>query len=171
MCIRDRQINRPQNTSSLQRQRGDNSMQRQIAFIHISNSPVPPLRNIFSEHTNFYDQIVNFLIQNDNNNYGPPPAAKDALENLPLVKYSKAECQVGDCSVCKDEFNEEEPVRKMPCEHLFHNDCLVPWLKSHNSCPTCRFELPTDDQDYENLKASRTNSTAQRNSGNGPRNS
>ena len=29
----------------------------------------------------------------------------------------------------------------MPCSHLFHDECLVPWLERHNTCPVCRFEL------------------------------
>ena len=53
-----------------------------------------------------------------------------------------------ECPVCMGTFREGERYCTMPCEHLFHEQCLLPWLKERNSCPKCRFELPTDDRDY-----------------------
>ena len=44
---------------------------------------------------------------------------------------------------------ENRVIIEMPCEHTFHQECILPWLKEHNSCPKCRFELPTEDGENE----------------------
>lgn len=100
------------------------------------------------------EQLIQQLAENDPTRYGTPPAAKTAVDNLPDVGISKdqLESDEAQCAVCKDFFEMEEVVKKLPCNHLFHKDCIVPWLELHNSCPVCRFELPTDDADYEQRK-------------------
>ena len=104
---------------------------------------------------------MQYIAENDPNRYGAPPASKTVVESLPrgriedLIKdqVDKEESAEPECSVCKDEFElDDAAVVKMPCSHLFHEECLLPWLKEHNSCPSCRHELPTEDLEYENKK-------------------
>lgn len=40
-------------------------------------------------------------------------------------------------------------VLKLPCGHIFHRACVSSWLERHCTCPTCRFEVETEDVRYE----------------------
>ncbi|TDH64853.1 uncharacterized protein CCR75_000452 [Bremia lactucae] len=98
--------------------------------------------------------VINQLMQNDPNRHGAPPTSKETIDKLPKVKITQIEVEnCAECPVCKDSFAVGDDVHRLPCEHLFHPDCILPWLKQHNSCPLCRFELPTDDPEYERRRA------------------
>ncbi|XP_021734292.1 probable E3 ubiquitin-protein ligase RHC1A [Chenopodium quinoa] len=73
---------------------------------------------------------------------GPPPAPRTAIDAMPIVKITRAHIQTDShCPVCKDQFELGTEARQMPCNHMYHSDCIVPWLVQHNSCPVCRHEL------------------------------
>lgn len=99
------------------------------------------------------EDLIQQLAEDDPNRYGTPPASKSAIDALPTVKVTKEILQseeLNQCAVCMDEFEDGVEAKQMPCKHVYHHDCLLPWLQLHNSCPVCRHELPTDDPDYEN---------------------
>lgn len=45
------------------------------------------------------------------------------------------------CFVCFEEFNKDEKVKRLPCGHHYHCDCILPWLQQHGTCPVCRKTL------------------------------
>ncbi|XP_047979181.1 E3 ubiquitin-protein ligase RDUF1-like [Salvia hispanica] len=72
-----------------------------------------------------------------------PPASKHAVASLPAVQIQACHVDVEPhCAVCTDAFVLGSEALKMPCKHLFHAECIFPWLNLHNSCPVCRHELP-----------------------------
>ena len=59
----------------------------------------------------------------------------------------------GGCIICTDKFAVGDTVMRLPfCSHCFHEKCALTWLKKHNTCPMCRRELPTDDEEYESRR-------------------
>lgn len=68
--------------------------------------------------------------------------------------------QSSDCPVCCEQLQKSETVIQLPgCGHIFHESCALVWLKSHNTCPYCRRELPTDDPEYERERRQRQRSS------------
>uniref|UniRef100_A0A0G4GZQ7 RING-type E3 ubiquitin transferase n=1 Tax=Chromera velia CCMP2878 TaxID=1169474 RepID=A0A0G4GZQ7_9ALVE len=49
--------------------------------------------------------------------------------------------EVGSCAVCMSDFQEREPVRVLPCRHVFHDGCIDNWLVRQANCPLCNFDL------------------------------
>ena len=45
------------------------------------------------------------------------------------------------CIVCQLEFEAEDPAIKLPCSHVFHGECLRPWLSRSKKCPFCSQEV------------------------------
>ncbi|XP_062198575.1 E3 ubiquitin-protein ligase RDUF1-like [Phragmites australis] len=45
------------------------------------------------------------------------------------------------CTICLETFLPGEQVLVTPCNHMFHQGCITPWVKWHGNCPLCRFAL------------------------------
>ena len=52
--------------------------------------------------------------------------------------------QKTQCSVCWEDFVLSEEVRKLNCDHIFHEKCIFPWLELHGTCPICRKSQEVD---------------------------
>ncbi|KFK28180.1 hypothetical protein AALP_AA8G482600 [Arabis alpina] len=110
-----------------------------------------------------YEALLQNLAEGDGGGgrRGAPPAAKSVIEELETFEVGSCEEEmVVVCAVCKDAMVSGEIGKKLPCGHCYHGNCIVPWLGTRNSCPVCRFQLKTDDAEYEEERKKRSDSAS-----------
>ncbi|KAK8482914.1 hypothetical protein V6N11_019794 [Hibiscus sabdariffa] len=84
--------------------------------------------------------------------------ATSAIGALPTVKITENHiANTTDCPVCRDEFEVGGEARELPCRHLYHSDCIIPWLNINNTCPICRFKINDDSTDSDGDDTYETN--------------
>jgi len=87
------------------------------------------------------DAIITQLMEQSNGDK-PVPAPDDVIARLPRTKVAANSPLLSqDCAVCKDSFEVTQDTISLPCNHSFHDECILPWIKSSGTCPVCRFEL------------------------------
>mmetsp|Transcript_17475 Transcript_17475/g.25673 ORF Transcript_17475/g.25673 Transcript_17475/m.25673 type:complete len:419 (+) Transcript_17475:260-1516(+) len=72
----------------------------------------------------------------------PAPAPRRLLDRLEEFALEPAQVQASSsCVICMEDWSVGDKAVRLPCNHLFHKDCVVTWLSSRNSCPMCRKKL------------------------------
>jgi len=44
------------------------------------------------------------------------------------------------CIICREEMT-ASATKKLPCNHIFHRNCLRSWFQRQQTCPTCRLDV------------------------------
>ncbi|KAI3962564.1 hypothetical protein MKW92_052523 [Papaver armeniacum] len=78
---------------------------------------------------------------------------KTTLDDYPKLLYAEVTTQNNKhnasscCSICLENYDNNDTLRLLPnCGHLFHLNCVDPWLLQHPSCPICRSSPMTTPQ-------------------------
>ncbi|GMI84880.1 BCA2 zinc finger ATL 11, RING-H2 finger C2A [Hibiscus trionum] len=120
----------------------------ELYYEDVSGSGLRPLPASMSEILlgSGFDQLIDQLSQVEIQNvgrYNQSPASKAAVDAIPTVEIDDTHIhEEVCCAVCKEQFELGTKVLNMPCNHLYHSSCILPWLQLQNSCPVCRHELP-----------------------------
>ncbi|XP_004300879.1 PREDICTED: uncharacterized protein LOC101313611 [Fragaria vesca subsp. vesca] len=80
----------------------------------------------------------------------PIPATESLIEGLKKVRLDDLEDVVRQmpCSICMEALDHfvaaeegtdhQHIIARLPCSHIYHGDCIIPWLKTNYVCPLCR---------------------------------
>jgi len=82
----------------------------------------------------------------------PPPTSKKFIDCLPSRFLSCSSEEGVQCPICLKEPEKGDTLLELPCDHEFHSECVKAWLGKAANCPLCRYELPTDDPEWEEMK-------------------
>merc|ERR1712178_206384 len=66
---------------------------------------------------------------------------RKALESLPVQNLMEPASD--ECAICQDKMIVGEAVRRLPCAHMFHAECITKWLHIRPTCPLDN--LPIDE--------------------------
>jgi hypothetical protein len=73
------------------------------------------------------------------------PAPEGTLERAEVVPFDEETFDDTtapvDCPICLSPFDADMVIRRTPCNHYIHEECLKGWLQQAQSCPLCRANL------------------------------
>ena len=116
------------------------SNSNQPIFIQILNCP---LQQDLHRRMHLMRLFEEFLTMNQGNS-GVPPAEKDVINKLKEVVIEQNDLEKyksNPCAVCQEDFKCKDIAKELKCKHMFHKDCIEPWLNMHRTCPYCRKEV------------------------------
>jgi hypothetical protein len=83
-----------------------------------------------------------------------PAASAEAIARLPKARVlpwdreTEKDC-TKTCGVCCDRLVDGVLLTRLPCGHVYHVYCVVPWLSKNCTCPECRYEIETNNPHFE----------------------
>lgn len=120
----------------------------QAPALHVY-SPAPPInltrsgfQAAFTEEeneSNVSAMMANLFPQQQQQQQQPP-----SLTVTQVVHDASDSTSRHTCAVCYEILDHLEQVLRLPCHHMFHEGCLVPWLEMDSTCPMCRTAVPPD---------------------------
>jgi len=92
--------------------------------------------------------VMEYQDRNDPNR--PHPATEEMIAALTRKNYDEQDGSFSSlrarddnpsCSVCYNAFENGERLIKLNCDHYYHENCIIGWLKNNAICPICRKKI------------------------------
>lgn len=74
------------------------------------------------------------------------PIRSECLAIIPIKIYDQLSTELikdknKRCAVCLCDYEQDDQIRHLPCDHLFHPDCIQEWFNTNAKCPVCKFDM------------------------------
>ncbi|CAK66591.1 unnamed protein product (macronuclear) [Paramecium tetraurelia] len=81
-----------------------------------------------------------------------PEIGLEILNKYMPIKKVQASMLNEFCCICLANYEESDTIRETPCNHIFHDKCIIEWQESNQfrfkkskSCPNCRLEFTEEE--------------------------
>ncbi|GFT51876.1 e3 ubiquitin-protein ligase RNF126, partial [Trichonephila clavipes] len=82
----------------------------------------------------------------------------DQIKAIPTVVINSEFLEKDiQCAVCLEKFNLQEKAKQLPCSHLYHEKCIIPWLERQATCPNCRSQVQYRNRSITGLNSRNSN--------------
>jgi len=108
---------------------------------YLNNIVDMAFQNIFNDLTT---QNVEFTFNVEDDDPNRAANVQDINANSDLYVFTieeEEEEENLECTICQSEFQKNDIVRKLKCNHHFHVSCIDKWFETHSTCPTCRQQI------------------------------
>lgn len=93
----------------------------------------------------FFHVLYSYIIQDNQNRvlFELEPIIQE--ENITTIIHIKRNIinNNNECTICLDNNNDIEWI-ELQCNHKFHYDCIMPWIRNNRNCPNCRENVNID---------------------------
>lgn len=143
-------------------------------YLHMLANPHPPVRrrqrlrrqsvNIYDTHDAAQvlqhnamelDYFITMMQRHDEQKPSvAPPMSPKAMSRLAHYRILPVDRELHrddtqECTVCCERLIDGVALIRLDCGHVFHANCVAPWLHRSCTCPTCRFEHETVHPNFE----------------------
>lgn len=110
-----------------------------ISKIILENNFLEIFRRVSNNNNNLILSYINY----DNLEDVKLTVSINELNKIPIFKYSELLNNSDEkCSICLENFKNNDNIRKIECNHLFHLYCIDKWLLEESyKCPNCKSKI------------------------------
>jgi len=67
------------------------------------------------------------------------PLSENKIKKLKTTIFKNTEKIYNQCSICMDNFKDNDKIIILGCNHYYHKKCICKWFKKYNNfCPICK---------------------------------